>query len=163
MSWEPWGTRIIAIVGAALGVTNTIAGYYRSKPRLRIIEDYRPISKVGDFPPMYEIRLENRGQVPIAVEQVDLELIKGGEKRSIQLWTKRGERRVVEPHRVETFSLPGDALFEATRKKKVWIVVKTETAGTIKRRGRKFWSIASDYAALVEISTRGGEGDGFPM
>ncbi|HKT29233.1 hypothetical protein [Dyella sp.] len=85
------------------------------------------------------------------------------EKRSIQLWTKRTERRVVEPHRVEAFSLPGDALFEATRKKKVWIVVKTETAGTIKRRGRKFWSIASDYAALVEIATRGGEGGGFPM
>lgn len=153
MTLVQWATSTLALIGGLLGPYNTWAAYRRESSRLRIIEDYKPLKEAFPNPPRYEIRLENVGQIPIALESVMMVLKGEKAEHVITIWpTVTGSPLIAEPHRVVTLSLPPDALYGATHKQKSWVVVKTETAGIFKRRARKFWRFASDYGAMVEVA-----------
>lgn len=150
MSWQAWGTLAIAVAGLLLSIYNTFAAHRRDHAQLRIVEDYVPIG-ADQSPPRYEIRLENRGHIPIALESLRISITGTPSTILVAKWPDVANRRFsLEPHRVESFQLPVDALYSVSRKRRAWIAVKTETAGTVIVRARTFWNFVADYGVLAE-------------
>lgn len=69
MRWTDWTTLAIAVLGAGLGVFNSITGYLRAKPKLTakcVLEN------LNDGTKRIVIDLVNSGHVPVTVTMVQL-------------------------------------------------------------------------------------------
>lgn len=161
MAWAQWGTFALAVLGAGLGVFNTVVAYRRGAPRLSIVEDYRPLGKSLISPPRYEVRIENRGNVAIALQRIELVLQAKTRKEALTLYEgKPGQGFVVEPYRGGTFELPADTFFSLPSEGKASIEIKTEASGTFRRRAHAFWRFAAEYKAMVSVASAGSKESG---
>lgn len=162
MAWAQWLTLAIAVIGAGLGIFNTIVAYRRGTPRIKIVEVYQSLNNPDRLPFRYAIRVENRGSVPVAV--LDVVIIAQGEKKTevpfIDWQIERGP--VIEPHRSRTLELAARELSSDLQGGKAWIEAKTEASGVFRRRARHFASFIREQQALVQSLAVGTTKTKFP-
>jgi hypothetical protein len=126
MSWTIV-TGICGVLGLGLSIYNTWAARQKDRPRLRIVEDYRPVKLPKEPNPKYAIRLENSGRVEIAIEKVDLEFKDGPVTHATKIWHREIESEIViAPGRGQEFDLPVEAGYMAQIQPNAEIVARTE-------------------------------------